>query len=224
MKHGRSAALLALALAAIPVAADVPGAVVVLQVSGAPLPGQVPEAMPDRFVLLEDGSVFVGGTATIATARLEKGEVRDIEKSLDRIRKIPGLGSSVTLGPGEQKRRLIVRKGRPLDITAMGDTAAAPAGLRPLASLLDMLGQFDAPSLRPYKPSAFAVSAREGTLPGGCRSWTLPVPLAQAVAAPQSVAASAAERWPTGGEAASVCAGDKRYVVTLRPLLPGEKP
>ena len=112
-------------------AADVPSTVVVLQVPGDGLPGQVPEAMPERFVLLEDGSVYVGGTGTIATARLEKGDVRDIEKSLDRIRKIPGLGSVVTFGPGDQKRRLIVRKGRALDITASGDTASAPPGLAP---------------------------------------------------------------------------------------------
>jgi hypothetical protein len=216
-------AFLALAPAArLP--ADVPSTVVVLQVPGGGLPGQVPEAMPERFVLLEDGSVYVGGTGTIATARLEKGEVRDIEKSLDRIRKIPGLGSVVTFGPGDQKRRLIVRKGRALDITASGDTASAPPGLRPLASLMDTLARFDTPSLHPYRPASFALSAREGVLPGGCRPWTFPGSLPQALAAPQSVAASAAERWPTGGQPASVCAGDKRYVVTLRPLLPGEKP
>jgi hypothetical protein len=216
-------AVLSVALAG-PVAADVPSAVVVLQVSGGGLPGQVPEAMPERFVLLEDGSVYVGGTGTIATARLEKGDVHEIEKGLDRIRKIPGLGSVVTFGPGEQKRRLIVRKGRALDITASGDAASAPPGLRPLAAFMDTLAHFDAPGLHPYRPASFALSAREGTLPGGCRSWTLPVPLPQAVASPQSVPASAVERWPTGGQPAWVCDGEKRYVVTLRPLLPGEKP
>lgn len=216
-------AFLGLALVG-PLPADVSNSVVVLQVSGGGLPGRVPEAMPERFVLLEDGSVYVGGTGTIATARLEKGDVRDIEKSLDRIRKIPGLGSVVTFGSGEQKRRLIARKGRALDIAASGDPASAPPGLRPLASLMDNLAHFDTPSLHPYRPASFALSAREGVLPGGCRSWTFPVSLPQVLAAPQSVAASAAERWPTGGQPASVCAGDKRYVVTLRPLLPGEKP
>lgn len=222
--HVAAMALLALSPAAPRLAADVPSSVLVLQVSGGGLPGEVPEAMPDRFVLLEDGNVYVGGTSTIATARLEKGDVRDIEKSLDRIRKIPGLGSVVTFGPGEQKRRLIVRKGRALDITVSGDTASAPPGLRPLASLIDTLAHFDAPGLHPYRPASLALSAREGVLPGGCRSWNFPVSLAQALAGPQSVAASAAERWPTGGQPASVCEGDKRYVVTLRPLLPGEKP
>ena len=42
--------------------------------------------------------------------------------------------------------------------------------------------------------------------------------------APRVVKAEAAATWPTGAVAASVCAGDKRYAVTLRPLLPGEKP
>ena len=224
MRIGFGVPVLAILVFATPLAADISGTVLVLQVSGRGVPGQVPEAMPERFVLLEDGSVYVGGTGTIATARLEKGDVRDIEKNLDRVRKIPGLGSQVTFGPGDQKRRLIVRKGRALDITATGDAASAPAGLRPLASLMDDLARFDAPALRPYRPTSYALSAREGALPGGCRSWSFPVSLAQALAAPQSVAASAAERWPTGGQPASVCAGDKRYVIALRPLLPGEKP
>ena len=39
-----------------------------------------------------------------------------------------------------------------------------------------------------------------------------------------AVAAADAIGWPTGALPASVCAGDKRFVVTLRPLLPGERP
>ena len=215
--------LLLLALSA-PLAAEAPGTILVLQVSGRETPGRVPAAMPDRFTLLEDGNVYVGGTSAAATAHLEKNEIREIEKSLDRVRKIAGLGSQVTFGPGESKQRLLVRKGRVLDITATGDPASAPQALRPLASLMMDLAAFSHPALHPYRPAFLALSAREGELPGGCRSWTFPVPLAQALAAPQSVSAAAAERWPTGGEPASVCAGDKRYVVTLRPLLPGEKP
>ena len=30
--------------------------------------------------------------------------------------------------------------------------------------------------------------------------------------------------WPTGALPACVCADDRRYAVTLRPLLPGEQP
>ena len=47
---------------------------------------------------------------------------------------------------------------------------------------------------------------------------------AEAVAAPRGVPAAAAADWPTGGAVASVCAGEKHYLVSLRPLLPGEKP
>jgi hypothetical protein len=65
---------------------------------------------------------------------------------------------------------------------------------------------------------------REARLVGGCREWTFPFPLASAQAAPRTVSASEAEGWPTGALPASVCADDKRYAVTLRPLLPGELP
>jgi hypothetical protein len=44
------------------------------------------------------------------------------------------------------------------------------------------------------------------------------------VFAAQAVPAADFASWPTGAAPASVCAGDKKYVVTLRPLLPGEKP
>jgi len=38
------------------------------------------------------------------------------------------------------------------------------------------------------------------------------------------VSASEAHDWPTGAAPAAVCDGDRRFVVTLRPLLPGERP
>jgi len=38
------------------------------------------------------------------------------------------------------------------------------------------------------------------------------------------VSASEAPDWPTGGAPGAVCDGDRRFVVTLRPLLPGERP
>jgi hypothetical protein len=224
MRIGFGISVLALLAPRVSLAAEAPGTILVLQVSARDVPGRVPTAMPERFTLLEDGNVYVGGTSAVATARLEKGDVREIEKSLDRVRKTAGLGSQVTFGPGELKQRLLISKGRPLDITATGDPALAPPALRPLASLMSDLAAFSHPALHPYRPAFLALSAREGNLPGGCRSWSFPVPLAQAVSAPQSVSAVAAERWPTGGQPASVCAGDKRYVVTLRPLLPGEKP
>ena len=59
---------------------------------------------------------------------------------------------------------------------------------------------------------------------GGCRAWSFSLPLAQALAAPRFLAAAEALGWPTGAMPASVCADDRRYAVTLRPLLPDERP
>jgi hypothetical protein len=199
-------------------------AVVALQVSAPPTPGQVPEAMPPRFVLMEDGTAYLGGTSVLATARLEKSEIKAIEKDIERIRKIPGLATRIDLGPGvERTYRIIVRKGKPLDLTAVGDLAGASPAFRPVVSLIIRLADFSSPDLHPYRPTSYALSAREETLPGGCRAWTFPVALTQVLASPQVVSASVAEVWPTGGNAASVCAGDKHYVVALRPILPGER-
>ena len=68
------------------------------------------------------------------------------------------------------------------------------------------------------------LGAREGKLTGGCRAWTLPVTLVDAVAGAQVLASTAVTGWPTGAIPAQVCVGDKTFVVTLRPLVPGEKP
>jgi hypothetical protein len=220
----RILALLALPMAASAAAAEIPRAVVVLEAGGAPLPGQVPEAAPPRFVLLEDGQVFVGGTHGLFTARLAGREQKDLDRRLSDVRKLPALAGVVTVGPGTAVRRLLLRKGRPLDMKIEGDLAAATPALQPLAALVLDLERFHHPGLRPYAPAQLALSAREGSLPGGCRSWTRAEPLAGSVFAPRAVAAADFLSWPTGAAPAAVCAGDKKYVVTLRPLLPGEKP
>ncbi|HET7293237.1 MAG TPA: hypothetical protein VFM88_12490 [Vicinamibacteria bacterium] len=187
-------------------------------------PDLVTEAAPKRFVLLEDGSVYVGGTQSIAAGRLEKGELKALGKRLEKVRKTPGLGASVTFGEGAARYRLVVAKGKPLDVVASGDPATAPAALRGLAGLIAELATFQHPSLRAYKPASYALRAREASLPGGCRSWSFPVRVEQAVAAAQRVPAAEAAGWPTGAQAASVCVDDRRYAVTLRPLLPDERP
>ena len=214
--------LLAHALAAG--AGEVPGAVVILEVLAPSPPGQVAAAAPPRFVLLSSGEFFVGGTTGVATGRLDKAEVRALDQRLELVRKLPGLGSTVSLGPGPARLRLQLRKGRALEILAAGDPATAPAALKPLASLIQDLLTFDHPGLHPYEPASYALSAREGSLPGGCRPWTFPVSLAEALTAPRSVPAAAAAGWPTGAIAASVCADDKKYIVTLQPLLPWDRP
>jgi hypothetical protein len=214
--------LLLLAFLALPLgAAESPPPLVVLEaVSAAPF-----SAIPPRFLLLEDGQVFVGGTRHLAAGRLERAEMKELEKRIARVRKIPGLGSTVSFeASGPARWRLRLAKGQPAEILLSGDPASAPPGLRPLASLVLELASFSNPSLRAYEPTQYALQAREGTLEGGCRSWGFTVPLTEALATVRAISAAAAADWPTGGTLASVCAGEKRYMVTLRPLLPGERP
>ncbi len=213
-------------LAASPIlAGDVPDAFLVLDVAGAPLPGTIAAAAPLRFVLLGDGQVFVGGTDRVAAGRLSKEEVKALEDRIALVRKLPGLGSSISFGePATKHFRLRVEKGKPLDLVATGDPARAPATLRPLVDLIQDLAAFSHPSLRPYEPAHYALAVQEGTLVGGCRPWKLPVTPGEAVSGARAMDARSADGWPTGASPASVCAGEKRYMVTLRPLLPGEKP
>lgn len=224
---GRLARLTAastLAVAAGAAGGEIPKAVVVLEGLTTALPDQIAEAAPPRFVLLEDGQVFVGGTSRVATARLAKAQAREIEARVVAVRELPGFGPSVSLGPGPARYRLRLRKGGSQDITIAGDPAQAPPGLDRLASLLADLLSFDHQSLRPYRPASYAVIAREGKLAGGCRRWTFAEPVEESLFAPRTVPASAAEGWPEGAAPASVCVADKSYVVALRPLLPGERP
>jgi hypothetical protein len=212
-----------LALAPTASAAEIPGAQLALYVLPAGSPGRYPEAAPPRFVLLEKGVFFVGGQSEIESGRLESGEVKDLDARVARIRKLAGLGAQVALGPGPTRYRLQLFGKRTLEIEATGDPARAASSLQPLATLLQDLSDFDHPSLRFVRPDAYLLVAREGALAGGCRSWGFSVPVAEAAAGRVVPAAQAAD-WPTGVNAASVCAGSKRYVVTLRPLLPGERP
>lgn len=220
------ASLVALALSAGPLAAggEIPSASIVLEAPPGPT-GRDPSSTPPRFVLLRDGQVFVGGTSRIEAGRLEKSEVQALRKRAEQVRKLPGLASPVALdGDASGTLRLRLLEDDPLDLVATGDPAAAPPSLAPLATLLADLLRFHHPSLRPYAPESYAMAAREARLPGGCRSWGFAFPIAEALASPRAVSAAEAAGWPTGAVPASVCADDRRYVVTLRPLLPGERP
>ena len=206
------------------VAGEVPGALLTLEVF-APLPaGFVVSALPPRFVLLEDGQVFVGGASSVGAGRLDKAEVKALEERLALVRKLPGLGSTVAFGSASVPRSHLLAPKSKLDVMATGDPGSAHPALRPLANLVRDLSSFHHPSLRPYEPAALLLTVKEGPLVGGCRPWSLPVPLAEALAGPRTVGASEAPDWPTGAAPAAVCEGDRRFVVTLRPLLPGERP
>ncbi|HEY8149924.1 MAG TPA: hypothetical protein VIK51_13550 [Vicinamibacteria bacterium] len=223
MRRGATVLVAVSGLFASAAAAEIPSAAVILEVLVPTLPGEVALASPPRFVLMEDGTVYVGGTRDVMVGKLESPELKDLERRIADVRKLP-LTGVMTVGPGNERRHLFLKKGRPLDMVLSGDPADAPASVRALAALVTDLARFQHPSLRPYEPTSFAMSAKEGTLPGGCRPWTLPEPLAESVFAPRVVPAKGHGDWPTGAVPASVCFGEKRYVVTFRPLLPGEKP
>lgn len=223
MKRALAAALV-LAAAAAPGAAEIPGAVLVLEAAPG-LPGGDPAGAPPRFVLLKDAQVFVGGSSLVEAGRLEKGEAAALQKRAAALRKLPGVGAPVALGgAADRSMRLLLLEGEPLAIVANGDPALAPMALAPLATLLQELASFHHPSLRPYAPTAYALRAKEARLVGGCRAWSFRFPIAEAVPGPRIVPAADASGWPTGAAQASVCVDDRRYAVTLRPLLPDERP
>lgn len=221
MRRPALLALLSSALAVPGVAGEIPKAVVVLERLGG---ASGAEAAPPRFVLMEDGTVFVGGSSQVLTTRLAGGDLKALERRIADVRKLPGLAGAVTIGPGEVRHRLLLRRGRPLQMTITGDPDRPSPPLRALAALLVDLPRFQHPTLKPYVPAQFAMSAREGALAGGCRAWPFADPPDRLAFAPRVVAAQEVRGWPTGAAPASVCANDKNYVVTLRPLLPGEAP
>jgi hypothetical protein len=185
--------------------------------------GEQAPALPLRFALLENGQVFVGGTSRLLAGMLTKDETAALERRVNEVRKLPGLAATVTFGPGPGFR-LALRKPKPLDVLVQGNPAVAPPGLLPLSSLVSDLLRFGHASLRPFAPGGYALGVREGKLVGGCRAWTLPLTLADAVASAHLLPAASAAGWPTGATPAQVCSGDKTYLVTLRPLIPGERP
>ncbi len=124
------AATAVLLAAPVVLAGEVPGALVTLEVA-TPLPlGYVPSALPSRFVLLEDGHVFVGGTSQMAAGRLDKAEVQSLEQRLLLVRKLPGLAAVIAFGDAPSPRFHLRATRSKLDLVVTGDPAAgrAPVG------------------------------------------------------------------------------------------------
>lgn len=223
MSTWRTAAILAsVVLAASVAVAEIEGALVVVE-SAPGAPGSEPWGAPPRFVLLKDGQLFVGGASRLETGRLEKGELQALRKRIDAARKALEQGGRPSPS-GEDPAIVRVRfpEEGPTETTL--DPAMASVAPQPLVALVAELLRFDHPSLAPYAPSSYALAVRERGLVGGCRPWTFTFPIERALATPVNVPATDAIGWPTGAMPASVCVGDKRFVVTLRPLLPGEQP
>lgn len=224
MREALAAALLLAAGTAAAAAGEIPRAVLVLEAT-AGTPGSDPVGAPPRFVLLQDGQVFVGGSASVEAGLLEKNEAQELRKRAAALRRLAGIGAPIAFGePADLVFRLRVLEGQPLEVVASGDPGAAPAALSSLASLLRDLARFHHPSLRPYAPDRFALVVREARLAGGCRPWPFAFPVAEALGSSRAVAAVDVADWPTGALPASVCVGDRRYGMTLRPLLPDEQP
>jgi hypothetical protein len=214
----------ALALALLPVWAgpgELPSAEVTLEVFAAPAPGRVPEAAPLRFALLEKGRIFVGGTSEIAVGELEGRERKQLEKMVEAVAEDERLEREVTLSPGADRYRLYLGDEK-RTIVASGDPRRASIAHRKLADLILTLERFEHASLRPHDPAEVLVSARRGELVGGCRVWGFEFPLESAERRPVAIPARAASGWPRGATPASVCHEGRRYVVTVRPLVPGE--
>jgi len=202
--------------------AEVPDTLLTLEATTPFAPGQDWSSAPPRFVLLEDGQVFVGGSQEVLAGRLEKAEVKALEALVEAVRKMPGLAPVISIGSDEPAFRLRASR-KPLDVRFTGDPAKANPAFRPLTSLLEQLQRFDHPSLRPYAPASFALRAHEATHPGGCRLWTL-APTPAEAAGGATIPAAAITSWAPGVYPTSVCVGDKRYEVRLRALLPGQRP
>ncbi len=224
MRRTALASALSLVLVCGASAGEVPAAAIVLEADPGS-PGSDPTGAPPRFVLMKDGQVFVGGTERLEAGRLDRNESSALLKRADAVRRLK-VSSPLSLGgdASSPARLRLLEGGKPLELVVRGDPAQASPALAPLATLLTDLLRYAHPSLRPYAPASYAMAAREGRLAGGCRAWPFAFPITEVVSLPRTVTAEEAEGWPTGARPASVCADGHRYVVTLRPMLPGERP
>ena len=172
----RSLAVLALAAVLAPpvLAGEVPEATLVLEATVG-VPATLPSAAPPRFLLRRDNSVFVGGSEQIYSGLLDKDEVKALERRVNALRKSGALGPSVSFGDDTTKRyRLRLLEDGARDVVITGDPANAPPELQALALLVSDLESFDHPSLRPWPPAEYAVSAREGCWSEGAASGCSP--------------------------------------------------
>ncbi len=202
-----------------------------------PLPAEMPltpresyDGVPPRFVLLTDGSVFVGGRREVLRGFLDKAEMQAIATRLDLAVKSLGRATPPTLvmgqGPGEGEGsaifRLSVLLGAPLQVVIMG-RIPAPGGppLAPLPDFVRRLAGFRHPSLKPWDPAEFTMVVREKTLPGGCRAAKGLPALAQVAGSETTVPETLTRSFPTGPDLSQVCEGGKRYTLAFRPVIPG---
>jgi hypothetical protein len=200
-----------------------------------PLPGEMRlnaresfDGVPPRFILMTDGSVYVGGRREVLKGSLSRAEMQDISTRLDQALKSFGkAGPPQTLNVGEGPAifRLSVLLGTPFQTVVVGELklASGAASLAPLPDFVRRLANFRHPSLRPFDPPQFAMVVREKTLPGGCRSAKGLPALGPALSTETVVSETVTRGFPTGPDLAQVCDGLRRYTVIFRPLIPGER-
>jgi len=199
-----------------------------------PLPGELVlnpresfEGVPPRFVLLTDGSVFVGGRRDVLRGQLTRDEMQTVATNLDGILKAvgpEGVPPQLSLGEGPEIFRFSVLLGSPFRTVISGSLPVETAPpVSPLADLIRGLAAFRHPSLRPFDPPAFAMRVKEQTLPGGCRPVGSLPPLQNAIASEVVVSEKAVRGFPTGAEMSQICDGARRFRVVFRPIIPGER-
>lgn len=185
------------------------------------------DGVPPRFVLLTDGSLFVGGRREVLKGRLDKDEMQAISTRLDlAIKSVgkAGLPQTLVVGEGPALFRFSVLLGSPMQFVVMGNLEAAGAPpLSPLPDFIRQLAVFRHPSLTPWTPALFTLIVKERALPGGCRLAPGLPPLAQTVANSVVVPEKLTHGFPTGSEMSQVCEGPKRFTVVFRPVIPGER-
>ena len=199
-----------------------------------PLPDEMPltsresfDGVPPRFVVLTDGSVFVGGRREVLRGSLDKVEMQTFATNLDLVLKSLGKApppSTVSWGEGPPRFRFSVLLGSSFRVVVHGalPEPEAPA-LLPLPEFIRRLAGFRHPSLRLFEPQQFTMIARESTLSGGCRAATGLPSLSQSASATWVVPAAVTRGFPTGAEVSQVCDGSKRYSVVFQPVIPGQR-
>lgn len=185
------------------------------------------DGVPPRFVLLTDGSVFVGGRREVLRGSLDKGEMQVLSTRLAVAMKSSGQAGpppTLVVGEGPAIFRFSVLLPAPLQIVVMGTLPAAEGqALAPLPDFIRRLAGFRHPSLRPYDPAEFTMIVREKTLAGGCRIASGLPPLSESGSADVRVPETVTRGFPTGPDMSQVCDGEKRYTVVFRPVIPGAR-
>ena len=88
------------------------------------------DGVPPRFVLMTDGSAYVGGRRDLLRGSLDRNEMQDISTRLDRALKSlgkPGPPSTLVVGEGPAIFRFSVLLGAPFQTVVMGNLDPATA-------------------------------------------------------------------------------------------------